>query len=202
MSAPEDCGTGHAAIAAPAFEFSRQDIQHARVRHPRDHRGATFWGVCRNPWDPGFSTGGSSGGAAAAVASGMVPMAHASDGLGSIRTPASQCGLVGLKPTQNRNPGGPDDSGRAHGLVVDHVLTRTVRDCAAMLDWTGRPEDDAPYGAPAKRGPYLERKLATAARPAEDRLLHRHPAQAGPAPRRAGGVRPHGPASWKPWATP
>ena len=117
-------------------------------------------GVCRNPWDPGFSTGGSSGGAAAAVASGMVPMAHASDGLGSIRTPASQCGLVGLKPTQNRNPGGPDDSGRAHGLVVDHVLTRTVRDCAAMLDWTGRPEDDAPYGAPAKARPYLD-ELAT-----------------------------------------
>ena len=113
-------------------------------------------GICRNPWNPDHSTGGSSGGAAAAVASGMVPLAHASDGLGSIRTPASQCGLVGLKPTQNRNPGGPDDSGRAHGLVVDHVLTRTVRDCAAMLDWTGRPEDDAPYGAPAKAGAYLD----------------------------------------------
>jgi len=107
-------------------------------------------GICRNPWNPGFSTGGSSGGAAAAVAAGMVPMAHASDGLGSIRTPASQCGLVGLKPTQNRNPGGPDDAGRAHGLVVDHVLTRSLRDCAAMLDWTGQPEDDAPYAAPAK----------------------------------------------------
>jgi len=113
-------------------------------------------GVCRNPWNLGFSTGGSSGGAAAAVASGMVPMAHASDGLGSIRTPASQCGLVGLKPTQNRNPGGPDDAGRAHGLVVDHVLTRTVRDCAAMLDWTGRPEDDAPYTAPAKARAFVD----------------------------------------------
>jgi amidase len=113
-------------------------------------------GICRNPWNPGFSTGGSSGGAAAAVASGMVPVAHASDGLGSIRTPASQCGLVGLKPTQNRNPGGPDDGGRAHGLVVDHVLTRTVRDCAAMLDWTGRPEDDSPYAGPPKAGPFLD----------------------------------------------
>jgi amidase len=113
-------------------------------------------GVCRNPWGSGFSTGGSSGGAGAAVASGMVPMAHASDGLGSIRTPASQCGLVGLKPTQNRNPGGPDDSGRAHGLVVDHVLTRTVRDCAAMLDWTGQPEPDSPYAAPPQARPFSD----------------------------------------------
>jgi amidase len=86
----------------------------------------------------------------------MVPMAHGSDGLGSIRIPAAQCGLVGLKPTQNRNPGGPDDRNRAAGWVVDHVLTRTVRDSAAMLDWTGYPEDDAPYAAPAKERPYTE----------------------------------------------
>lgn len=113
-------------------------------------------GICRNPWNPDYSSGGSSGGAAAAVASGMVPMAHGSDGLGSIRIPAAQCGLVGLKPTQYRNPGGPDDRNRAHGFVVDHVLTRSVRDTAAMLDWTGYPEDDAPYAPPIKARPFVE----------------------------------------------
>jgi amidase len=113
-------------------------------------------GICRNPWNPDHSPGGSSGGAASAVASGMVALAHGSDGLGSIRIPAAQCGLVGMKPTQCRNPGGPDDGGRAHGLIVDHVLTRTVRDSAAMLDWTGWPEDDAPYAPPPKTRPYMD----------------------------------------------
>jgi amidase len=108
-------------------------------------------GICRNPWNPDHSAGGSSGGAASATASGMVPMAHGSDGLGSIRIPAAQCGLVGVKPTQNRNPGGP-----AHGLVVEHVLTRTLRDSAAMLDWTGYAEDDAPYAPIPKARPYTE----------------------------------------------
>jgi amidase len=113
-------------------------------------------GHCRNPWNTNHSSGGSSGGAAAAVASGMVPLAHGSDGLGSIRIPAAQCGLVGMKPTLYRNPGGPDDGKRAHGFVNDHVLTRTVRDSAAMLDWTGTPEDDAPYAALTKARPYVE----------------------------------------------
>ena len=113
-------------------------------------------GICRNPWNPDRSSGGSSGGAASAVASGMVPMAHGSDGLGSIRIPSAQCGLVGMKPTQYRNPGGPDDRNRAHGFVVDHVLTRTVRDSAAMLDWTGYPEDDAPYAPVPKARPYRD----------------------------------------------
>jgi amidase len=113
-------------------------------------------GICRNPWNPDHSSGGSSGGAASAVASGMVAMAHGSDGLGSIRIPAAQCGLVGMKPTQYRNPGGPDDRARAHGFVVDHVLTRTVRDSAAMLDWTGWPEDDAPYAPVPKAGLYMD----------------------------------------------
>jgi amidase len=117
-------------------------------------------GVCRNPWNAEHSAGGSSGGAGAAVASGMVPMAHGSDGLGSIRIPAAQCGLVGLKPTQYRNPGAPDDRSRATGWVVDHVLTRSVRDSAAMLDWTGYPEDDAPYASPAKERPYTD-EIAT-----------------------------------------
>ena len=113
-------------------------------------------GNCHNPWNLNHSSGGSSGGAAAAVASGMVPMAHASDGLGSIRIPAAQCGLFGIKPTQSRNPGGPDDRGRAHGMICDHVVTRTVRDSAAMLDWTGYPEDDAPYAPLTKKRPFVD----------------------------------------------
>ncbi|MBV9420526.1 MAG: amidase [Alphaproteobacteria bacterium] len=119
-----------------------------------------FLGSAHNPWNLNHSTGGSSGGAAAAVAAGIVPMAHASDGLGSIRIPAAQCGLFGMKPTQFRNPGGPDDRGRAHGMIVDHVVTRTVRDSAAMLDWTGYPEDDAPYAPAPKTRPYMD-EIAT-----------------------------------------
>jgi amidase len=113
-------------------------------------------GICRNPWNTDRSSGGSSGGAAAAVASGMVAMAHGSDGAGSIRIPAAQCGLVGMKPTQNRNPGGPDDRNRVNNLTVDHVLTRSLRDSAAMLDWTGYPEDDAPYSPVPKSQPYTQ----------------------------------------------
>jgi amidase len=113
-------------------------------------------GACRNPWQPDHITGGSSGGAAAAVAVGIVPMAHASDGLGSIRIPASCCGLVGLKTTRNRNPIGPQEVMRAADMTVDHVVTRTVRDSAAMLDWTGTGDDDDYFPAPPKARPYLE----------------------------------------------
>jgi amidase len=83
-------------------------------------------------------------------------MAHASDGLGSIRIPAACCGLVGLKVTRDRNPNLPDGYDYAYGLVVDHVVSRTVRDSAAMLDVTGRPEPASPYPAPPKAGPYLD----------------------------------------------
>jgi amidase len=86
----------------------------------------------------------------------MVPLAHASDGLGSIRIPAACCGLVGMKTTRDRNPNGVHDSDRAIGLSVDHVVSRSVRDSAAMLDATGYPEPTSPYAAPAKAGPYLE----------------------------------------------
>ncbi|MGI9169476.1 MAG: amidase, partial [Caulobacteraceae bacterium] len=113
-------------------------------------------GPCRNPWNPGHIAGGSSGGAAAAVAAGMVPLAHASDGLGSIRIPAACCGLVGLKVTRDRNPDLPDAGDYAFGLVVNHVVSRTVRDSAAMLDATGRPEPASPYPAPSKARPYME----------------------------------------------
>lgn len=113
-------------------------------------------GPCRNPWNPNHIAGGSSGGSASAVAAGMVPLAHASDGLGSIRIPAACCGLVGLKVTRDRNPNLPDGYDYAMGNVVDHVVSRTVRDSAAMLDVTGVPEPGAPYPAPPKERPYLE----------------------------------------------
>src|SRR5688572_3216934 len=103
------------------------------------------YGPTRNPWNPAHSSGGSSGGAASAVAARMVPAAHASDGGGSIRIPASHCGLVGLKPSRGRNPLGPFGGEHWAALVEDHVVTRTVRDTAALLDATAGPDDGAPY---------------------------------------------------------
>ena len=120
-----------------------------------------LFGPCRNPWGVGHIAGGSSGGSAAAVASGMVPLAHGGDGRGSIRIPASCCGLVGLKVTRDRNPHLPDGYDFAQGYVVEHVMTRTVRDCAAMLDVTGVPEPASPYAPPAKARPYMEEILAS-----------------------------------------
>lgn len=119
-----------------------------------------LFGACRNPWNLGHSAGGSSGGSAAAVAAGIVPMAHGGDGRGSIRIPASMCGLVGLKVTRDRNPHLPDGYDFAQGYVVEHVITRTVRDCAAMLDVTGVPEPASPYAPPAKARPYMD-EIAT-----------------------------------------
>jgi amidase len=113
-------------------------------------------GPCRNPWNTDHISGGSSGGAASAVAAGIVPLAHASDGLGSIRIPAACCGLVGMKTTRDRNPNGQHDTDRAIGLSVDHVVSRTVRDSAAMLDATGYPEANSPFAYPAKERPYVE----------------------------------------------
>ena len=115
-----------------------------------------LFGPTRNPWSLGHSSGGSSGGSAAAVVAGMVPMAHATDGGGSIRIPASCCGLFGLKPTRARNPMGPDAGEGWGGASVGHAVTRTVRDSAALLDATSGPDVGDPYWAPPPVRPFLD----------------------------------------------
>ena len=109
-----------------------------------------------NPWDTQYSTGGSSAGSAAAVASRMVPMASGGDGGGSIRIPASNCGLFGLKPTRGRTPLGPDNGECWQGAVVSHILSLSVRDSAAMLDATLGAEPGAPYIIPSPERPYSQ----------------------------------------------
>lgn len=113
-------------------------------------------GPTRNPWNLERSAGGSSGGAAAAVAVGMVPAAHATDGGGSIRIPAANCGLFGLKPSRARNPAGPDVGEGWSGLSCGHAVTRTVRDSAALLDTTSGPAPGDPYWAPSPPQPFLK----------------------------------------------
>lgn len=115
-----------------------------------------YGGPTCNPWNPDYSAGGSSGGAGAAVAAGIVPLAHGSDGGGSIRIPASCNGLFGLKPTRARLPFGPDAGEGWGGLLVEHVLTRSVRDSAAALDATHGADLGAYYVAPPVVRPYLQ----------------------------------------------
>ena len=112
-------------------------------------------GAARNPWDLTRTAGGSSGGAAAAVAAGIVPVAHATDGGGSIRIPAACCGLVGLKPTRGRTPLGPDVGEGWGSMSVGHVVSRSVRDTALLLDLTHGPALGDPYHPPAFAGSFL-----------------------------------------------
>ncbi|RME09871.1 MAG: amidase [Ardenticatenia bacterium] len=115
-----------------------------------------LFGPTRNPWDTSRTPGGSSGGSGAAVAARMVPMAGGGDGGGSIRIPASCCGLFGLKPTRGRTPLGPLIGESWEGFNIEHVLTRSVRDSAAMLDAIAGPDVGAPYFAPPPERPFLE----------------------------------------------
>jgi amidase len=113
-------------------------------------------GPARNPWDPSRTTGGSSGGSGAAVAARIVPIGHGGDGGGSLRIPASCNGIFGLKPSRGRMPTGPDVGDVWHGFVQEHVLTRSVRDSAAMLDATAGEDAGAPLACPAQVRPFLE----------------------------------------------
>ncbi|WP_248965034.1 amidase [Sphaerisporangium perillae] len=114
------------------------------------------FGPTRNPWDPERGVGGSSGGSAAMVAAGAVPLAHGSDGAGSIRIPASCCGLVGLKPSRGRVPCGPDLGEVLFGISIESGLSRTVRDTAHYLDAIQGPGVGDKYTAPPPRRPYAE----------------------------------------------
>lgn len=112
------------------------------------------YGPTRNPWDPTRSTGGSSGGSAASVAAGLVPIAHANDGGGSIRIPASECGIVGLKPSRGRVSLGPDFGDAWHGLAIEGVVSRSVRDTAVALDAISGYVAGDPYWSPPRLRPF------------------------------------------------
>jgi len=115
-----------------------------------------LYGPTQNPWSLAHSPGGSSGGSAAAIAAGFVPLASGGDGGGSIRIPASCCGLFGFKPSRGMTPTGPEFGELWHGFAIEHVLSRSVRDSAAMLDATAGADAGAPYAAPARARPFLD----------------------------------------------
>jgi amidase len=132
---------GSTTVPEMAISFATESVKH---------------GPTRNPWDRDRGVGGSSGGAAALVAAGAVPIAHGNDGAGSIRIPAGCCGLVGLKPTRGRTPCGPDAGEPLFGLAADFGLTRTVRDAAHLLDAIHGPGVGDKYSAPPPRGRYAD----------------------------------------------
>jgi amidase len=139
-----------------------------------------LYGAAHNPWNLAHSTGGSSGGSAAAVAAGIVPLAHANDGGGSIRIPASCCGLVGLKPTRGRVSVGPDMAETVDGLAIDLCVSRSVRDTAALLDVAAGYEPGDPYVAPPAPASYQATarqkpkrlRIAVANKKLDDKPLH------------------------------
>lgn len=115
-----------------------------------------YGGPTRNPWNTGHTSGGSSGGSGAAVAAGIVPAAHGSDGGGSVRIPASSCGLVGFKPTRARLPDGPASGEGWGGMAIDGFLTRSLRDSATLLDACAGADLGAPYWAPPMQGSFAQ----------------------------------------------
>jgi len=137
-----------------------------------------LYGPTRNPWDTSLSTGGSSGGSAAAVAAGLVPMAGGNDAGGSVRIPASACGVFGLKPSRGRNTYAPHYGDVFGGVAVEHALTRSVRDSARLLDATAGSAPGDPYPATPRERPYAEEvtlppgplRIAFTTRPAEGRV--------------------------------
>jgi Asp-tRNA(Asn)/Glu-tRNA(Gln) amidotransferase A subunit family amidase len=131
-----------------------------------------LYGSCHNPWNLEYSAGGSSGGAAAAVSAGILPVAHATDGGGSIRIPAAQCGLFGLKPSRGRVSMAPDAGEGWGGLSTGHVVSRSVRDSALMLDCTAGPEPGDPYAVPVNERSFLE-AIARPPRPLKIALMLR-----------------------------
>jgi Asp-tRNA(Asn)/Glu-tRNA(Gln) amidotransferase A subunit family amidase len=141
-----------------------------------------LYGSCHNPWNLEYSAGGSSGGSAAAVSAGILPVAHATDGGGSIRIPAAQCGLFGLKPSRGRVSMAPDAGEGWGGLSAAHVVSRSVRDSALMLDCTAGLEPGDPYTAPLPKHSFLEavarppRKLRIALMLKDHRGVTLHPA--------------------------
>jgi len=140
-----------------------------------------LYGSCHNPWNFEYSAGGSSGGAAAAVSAGILPIAHATDGGGSIRIPAAQCGLFGLKPSRGRVSMAPDAGEGWGGLSAGHVVSRSVRDSALMLDCTAGLESGDPYTAPMPEHSFVEavarppRKLRIALMLKDHRGVALHP---------------------------
>jgi amidase len=132
---------GMTTVPEMAISFSTESVKH---------------GLTRNPWDLQRGVGGSSGGAAALVAAGAVPLAHGNDGAGSVRIPASCCGLVGLKPSRGRTPCGPDTGEALFGMASEFGLARTVRDAAHLLDAIHGPGVGDKYTAPPPRGRYAD----------------------------------------------
>jgi amidase len=143
---------------------------------------STLYGVTRNPWSLDRTSGGSSGGASALVAAGVVPAAHATDGGGSIRGPASCCGLFGLKPSRGRVPVAPGRTEGWLGCSASHAVTRSVRDSAALLDATHGPELGSRYVAPPPRGGFLE---AAGREPGRLRIAYHHQTHPDVTPDRA-----------------
>jgi len=153
IPAPADCELVSRYKRAGFIPFAKTNVPEFGLVPTTEPR---LYGPAHNPWSLAHSTGGSSGGSAAAVAAGIVPIAHANDGGGSIRIPAACCGLVGLKPTRGRNSLAPMAGDLINGLIVEHVVTRTVRDSAAVLDATAGAVPGDPYIAPAPARPWLD----------------------------------------------
>lgn len=153
MTSPIDATLTKRFLAAGFLPFGRTTVPEFCMAPTTE--AVVNGGPTRNPWALDRSAGGSSGGAAAAVAAGILPVAHGSDGGGSIRIPASCCGVVGLKPSRGLIPHGPARGEAWAGLASDGVLTRTVRDTAAALDVIAGMEEGAPYAAPAMPQSYL-----------------------------------------------